>query len=254
MKSLQLILILVCMAAITGCATIVKGKSQTVTVDTKPPGAICTLTRDGETVAVVSPTPGSIAVDKSGDAITVTCKREGYQDSTGLIGTKFQAMTFGNVIFGGIIGAAVDAGSGAMHEYEPIVTITLIPFDFESIEARDAFFDKLRSDFLIESEKAIELISQKCEGDTCEEQLKAAETAKQAKLEEIENKRKASTVEGERRQVEIDQQKKTDATQNIVDSADAKRHDDSGKSTEPEEQDPHKKYLYFNRPGAAMGY
>ena len=151
-------------------------------------------------------------------------------------------------------GAAVDAGSGAMHEYEPTVTITLIPFDFESIETRDAFFDKLRSDFLIESDKAIDLISQKCEEDTCEEQLKAAETAKKAKLEEIESRRKASTVEGERRQVEVDQQKKTDAAQQNLDSAYAKRHEDSGKSTEPEEQDPHKKYLYFNRPGAGAGY
>ena len=254
MKSLLTILILVCVAAVSGCATIVKGKTQTVTVTTEPPGAICTLTRAGETVAVVNPTPGSISVEKSSDALTVTCMREGYQDSTGEVGTTFQAMTFGNVIFGGIIGAAVDAGSGAMHEYEPTVTITLIPFDFESIEARDAFFDRLRSDFLVESDKAMELISQKCEGDTCAEQLKAAEVAKEAKLEEIESKRKAATVEGEIRKMEIEKLKNTSTTQSNFDSKDTKRRDESGESGDTDKSDPHTDYLYFNRPGAAMGY
>ena len=227
MKSLQLIFILVLLAAVSSCATIVKGKTQSVTVTTEPPGAICTLIRGGETIAVVNPTPGSISVEKSSDALTVTCKREGYQDSTGEVGKKFQAMTFGNVIFGGIIGAAVDAGSGAMHEYEPTVTITLIPFDFKSVEARDAFFNKLRSDFLVESDIAIELISQKCEGDKCEKQLNAAEIAKQAKLEEIESKRNAATVEGERRQVEIDQKMKSDDAQKSLDSKEKTTDDEN---------------------------
>lgn len=250
MRNLHLILVLLLLSFIGGCATIVKGKSQSVTVTTEPPGAICTLVREGETIAVVNPTPGTISVEKSSDTLTVTCKREGYQDSTGEVGTKFQAMTFGNVIFGGIIGAAVDAGSGAMHEYEPTVTITLIPFDFESIAARDAFFDKLRSDFLAESDKAMELISQNCEGDVCDEQLKAAEAAKEAKLEEIENKRSAATVEGEIRKMEINKIQETSTTQSNIDS----KHEDGSKdSGDVKKSDPHKDYLYFNRPGAAMG-
>ena len=45
-------------------------------------------------------------------------------------------MTFGNILFGGIIGIAVDAASGAMHQYPDSVTITLIPDEFATAEAR----------------------------------------------------------------------------------------------------------------------
>ena len=38
--------------------------------------------------------------------------------------SEFQAMTFGNILFGGLIGVVVDAASGATHEYPPLVTIT----------------------------------------------------------------------------------------------------------------------------------
>jgi len=44
------------LAAMAGCATIVKGTDQTVTVDTTPPGATCELKRDGQSIGVVNAT------------------------------------------------------------------------------------------------------------------------------------------------------------------------------------------------------
>jgi hypothetical protein len=55
--------------------------------------------------------------------------------------SEFQAMTFGNILFGGLIGVVVDAASGATHEYPPLVTITLVPELFASIAERDAFYE-----------------------------------------------------------------------------------------------------------------
>src|SRR3546814_11002644 len=49
-------------------------------------------------------------------------------------------MTFGNILFGGIIGVAVDASSGAMNQYPSSVTIALVPESFTSTTARDVFF------------------------------------------------------------------------------------------------------------------
>ena len=43
------------MLILNGCATAVKGTSQTVTVKTIPPGAICTLTQKDKVIAVVNP-------------------------------------------------------------------------------------------------------------------------------------------------------------------------------------------------------
>ena len=56
------------------------------------------------------------------------------------------------------------------------------------------------------------------------------------------------------RKAQIDQQKNTDANPQNLDSVDAKKLEDSGESSDVETIDPHKKHLYFNRPGAAMGY
>ena len=111
----------------SGCATITKGTSQTVTINTDPHGAICTLTRDAKPLAVVNPTPGSMPIEKGKGTIAILCKKGGYLDAEGAMASEFQAITFGNILFGGLIGIAVDAASGAMHEYPAMVTIQLIP-------------------------------------------------------------------------------------------------------------------------------
>ena len=54
-----------------GCATLTKGGSQTVTVDTDPSGAVCSLSREGKPVAVVNPTPGSVQVEKAKGTIAI---------------------------------------------------------------------------------------------------------------------------------------------------------------------------------------
>ena len=175
---------------LSGCATLTKSSSQSVTINTKPSGAECTLEREGQLIAVVNPTPGTISVEKDKDVIRVVCKKEGFLDNAGELASKFEAMTFGNIIFGGIIGVGVDAASGAMHEYPPLLTITLIPTEFASAEARDAFFERLKADFLVESDAVKERINTQCQDDVdCERQLKALEEARRIKLDEIEAKR-----------------------------------------------------------------
>jgi hypothetical protein len=110
---------------VAGCATIVEGSDQSVTVITDPAGAECELRRQGEVLAVINPTPGTVTVDKSQHNITVRCRREGFEDAVGTFDSEFQGMTAGNILFGGVIGLGVDAASGAMHEYDNTVTIIL---------------------------------------------------------------------------------------------------------------------------------
>lgn len=177
-----------------GCATLVRGSSQSVTINTYPPRATCALSREGNTIAVVNPTPGTVNVEKDKDAINVVCKKAGYLDNAGTITSEFQEMTFGNIIFGGLIGVAVDAGSGAMHQYTPLISITLIPEEFESAEHRDAFFDRMRKDFLAEAAMTEKRIAERCTDDTCQSQLEAAERATETRLAEIEKKRLLARV------------------------------------------------------------
>ncbi len=179
----------------SGCATIVKGSTQSVTVNTDPTGAICILSRDGGQIAVVNPTPGTIMVGKASGTISVTCKKVGYEDSVGTLASTFQAMTFGNILFGGIIGVGVDAASGAMNEYPPMITITMVPEEFASIADRDAFFDRMRASLVQEADEVKQRIKSTCSAN-CETQLKAADDGVATKLAQIEARRQVARVRG----------------------------------------------------------
>ena len=50
---------------LNGCALILSGKSQTLTVESNPPGASCDLFREGRVIATVSATPGAAMVEKT---------------------------------------------------------------------------------------------------------------------------------------------------------------------------------------------
>jgi hypothetical protein len=194
-KRLLVVTLLATFAITSGCATIVKGSSQSVTVNTVPAAASCLLSRDGKEMAVVNPTPGTIQVGKAMGTISIKCTKIGYQDAAGVLASEFQAMTFGNIIFGGIIGVAVDAASGAMNEYPPIVTITMIPEEFGSVAERDVFFDKMKQTLLQESEEVKQRIRTVCK-ENCDVQLKAVDDGIGPKLADIESRRFSAKVRG----------------------------------------------------------
>lgn len=110
---------------LNGCATIVRGTDQSLTLITDPTGAQCTLRRRGEIVGIINPTPGSAQVEKSKHDIHYLCEKPGYESTAGVITSEFQGWTVGNVLLGGIIGAGVDSASGAMNDYDPSATIVL---------------------------------------------------------------------------------------------------------------------------------
>ncbi|MBS7793067.1 hypothetical protein KTR66_24000 [Roseococcus sp. SDR] len=79
LKSLKrLVPVLLLAALLPACATITTGTSQSIAVMTEPPGASCTLSRDGGVIAVVNPTPGTVTVSKSTRDIAVSCPRPGH--------------------------------------------------------------------------------------------------------------------------------------------------------------------------------
>jgi hypothetical protein len=85
------------------------------------------LSRNGAVLGRVSPTPGSVTVDKSGRAIELSCTREGYEATAATVDATLQPMTAGNILVGGVIGVVVDASTGAMHRYPGSVSVPLLP-------------------------------------------------------------------------------------------------------------------------------
>ncbi|SHK19686.1 hypothetical protein SAMN05444159_2675 [Bradyrhizobium lablabi] len=111
---------------VTGCATITKGTTQTVAVDTPGvPGAVCTIqTQNGP--QMVS-TPGTVVLSKGSAPLPIQCTKECYAMGSSIIPSGTETMAAGNVVFGGVIGLGVDAASGAMNKYPDIVTVAMMP-------------------------------------------------------------------------------------------------------------------------------
>lgn len=118
--------ILLIIACIGGCATITKGTTQNIAVNTPGvAGATCTLTANGATKSVV--TPAVLTVEKSQQNIAVRCTKECYQDGAAVIASYTEGMTAGNILVGGVIGLGVDAASGAMNHYADDTQVIMSP-------------------------------------------------------------------------------------------------------------------------------
>lgn len=199
-RSLRALLAVGALLTLANCATVTTGSSQDINVSTEPPGARCELSREGGLVGVANPTPATVKVDKSTKAITVTCRREGFDDEVAVLTSDFQAMTLGNVLLGGLIGVAIDAGSGAMNRYPDSTTILMVPTRFSSAADRDAFFARLTESARTRAEGDLSAIreSSECKTGTnlsqCRQNLQKREEARDAELRRIEQRRQGARV------------------------------------------------------------
>jgi len=111
-KSLAILALL----SLSACASITTGKHQSITVETTPiSGAHCDLSNDKGKWSLAS-TPGSVTVQRSYGELAVVCRKELHNGlHTAKSSTK--GMAFGNILVGGIIGGAIDAGTGAAYDY-----------------------------------------------------------------------------------------------------------------------------------------
>jgi len=115
-------------ALLGGCASIVDGSSQSLSVKTTSaagdvPGAQCQLSSNKGTWFVV--TPGTTTVHRGYDALTIKCTKDGYQPAIQTAGSTTKGMAFGNLLFGGVIGAGVDMSTGAAYDYPDLITVML---------------------------------------------------------------------------------------------------------------------------------
>jgi len=62
---------------LTGCATILSGTDQDITVMTNPSGAACDFIRTGTSIGTVASTPATMNVRKTRDDIRLVCRKPG---------------------------------------------------------------------------------------------------------------------------------------------------------------------------------
>lgn len=109
--------VVLAMLFLSGCATITRGTKDTLVIESDPAGATVQLST-GQT----GKTPASFQLPRK-ESVVVTISREGYESvqvnvQSQIVGAGAAGMA-GNVLVGGIIGAGVDAVTGATKSLKP---------------------------------------------------------------------------------------------------------------------------------------
>lgn len=112
-----------------GCATILVGSSQDITVNSNVPGAEVLF--NGKVIGV---TPLTTSVSKQIDSI-LEVRKEGYQPQTINMSTSLTAAFWGNIIIGGLLGSTTDQSTDSAYEYDPgSFQVTLLPEQASQLE------------------------------------------------------------------------------------------------------------------------
>jgi hypothetical protein len=127
MKMLKLTTAIAIVSLMTGCASIVGEKEQSVTINSSPSNADVLITDERSMEVHSGTTPSTVQLRKSdgsyfgGKSYTVEISKEGYESRTMMISSSPNGWYIGgNLIFGGFIGwLIVDPLTGAMYNLTP---------------------------------------------------------------------------------------------------------------------------------------
>ena len=128
LRNLAVVFMIGVLGLATGCATVMEGSDQSVNVNItgcEEYGTVtCTLTNSEGSVVITA--PASANVEKSKNALTVSCSsKDSKARGTQIVASKYETMNMGNVLAGGIIGLGVDAATGAMWKYPTTVVVPM---------------------------------------------------------------------------------------------------------------------------------
>ncbi len=104
-----------------GCATILKGSSQEVTIDSNVPGALILL--NNKQIGV-TPFTGNIP---RGFGNVLVVRKPGFRPITMALDTGIEPIFFGNILCGGPTGSTTDYLTGSMFRYAGTIQVDLYP-------------------------------------------------------------------------------------------------------------------------------
>lgn len=124
-----IVLALASQTLLTGCATITKDSNQPVKIETYSKnnqvvtGVKCVAKNErGEWMAT---TPGTVSVHRSGENLQVNCEKEGEQSGFATVISRANGGMFGNILFGGGIGAIIDHNKGTAYSYPDWIRVIM---------------------------------------------------------------------------------------------------------------------------------
>ena len=129
----------------SGCSSITQNEMQTLALSAKYKNesinADCELSNDKGSWDASA--PKNVSVHKSGEDLAVTCKKEGVPDGILKAVSRASGSMYGNIIFGGGIGAIIDHNKGTGYDYPhklPVVMGESVILDRKQEKAEDERF------------------------------------------------------------------------------------------------------------------
>ncbi|MEM1037363.1 MAG: hypothetical protein AAGI14_11445 [Pseudomonadota bacterium] len=178
--------------SLTACATITKGTDDTVRLNSQPEGAKVTFVETrGKLADQQCQTPCVMELNRKWN-YKVTFELDGHKSVEGLLEPKLSgdgaAGMAGNILIGGIVGAAIDGSTGAMNDLKPNPMVAILA---EEGSDKDSYIQNAE-EVGKEVEKVEEVVEEvEEEAETVEEAVEeveeTAETVEEA-VEEVEEK------------------------------------------------------------------
>lgn len=114
----------VAMLVLPGCATMTHKSATTLAVDTNVPCDCTVSDKQGERRFRA---PGVVAAQPKHAPTLITCMAPGYESASVTMDTSTNGAVWGNILLGGLIGYAVDAGTGNNKKFDGTARIVLRP-------------------------------------------------------------------------------------------------------------------------------
>lgn len=109
------------LSILTGCASVTHGTTQNVKIETMTAtgkvvdGAKCQVTNDRNDTVMRS--GDTVPIRRSSANLNIECSQPGFAPANGQAVSRANVGMAGNILIGGLIGAAVDAGTAAGYNY-----------------------------------------------------------------------------------------------------------------------------------------
>ncbi|MEZ5534760.1 MAG: hypothetical protein R3F02_03980 [Thiolinea sp.] len=129
MKIISSSIAIALLVALSGCSTLTKEGLQPVSVSSKSTdgqpvnGAHCMMQNDKGSGEITTPT--TVKLKRSDQDLIVNCTKPGYPDGKLRAISRASSSLYGNAIFGGVIGAAIDHSSGKAYDYPNRLEVTM---------------------------------------------------------------------------------------------------------------------------------
>ena len=128
------------LVALTGCASIISGRTQEVSFASNPEGT--TVTVNGR---IIGKTPLTVNLQKkSGQSLVFS--KDGYKTLSMQLETSIDGWFWGNIVLGGVIGSTTDGITGSVYKYAPSqYMVTLEPDGTNKIDGKSALSDQQKA-------------------------------------------------------------------------------------------------------------